>query len=400
MDINENEEQVLGEVEDSTPEPNKIEISQETDPEAESISPDDDSLEAQQAEAVEESLDEDLHEAEQEEEEPASEGESSAEEIQEETEPMDSEAEAVAEEEEGSPEEDIEESSNEVEPALEAEAPPEEILEEVEPLEMETEAEADLEEDQAEIVSGEVEALPAVDEEKMLDTAETEIELEVEPLADEEKEDSPEEAVETTVDVETDEEVEQEEDLVEERKLSAVPEKDDGRAWYVVHCYSGNEDKVRFNILQRIESMGMDDLIFDVVVPTEDEVNIKNGERQTVEKKVFPGYILVNMILTEESWYMVRNTPGVTGFVGMGNDPTPLQTEEVARILKRMESESPRINVTFRPGERVRIVDGPFEDFYGKVSEIDMERATVRVMVNFFGRETPVELDFLQVEEA
>ena len=178
------------------------------------------------------------------------------------------------------------------------------------------------------------------------------------------------------------------------------PVGEDGRAWYVIHCYSGNEDKVRHNILQRIESMGMDDLIFDVVVPTEDEVNIKNGERQTVEKKVFPGYILVYMILTEESWYMVRNTPGVTGFVGMGNDPTALQPEEVARILKRMESESPRINVTFRPGERVRIVDGPFEDFYGKVSEIDMERATVRVMVNFFGRETPVELDFLQVEEA
>ncbi|HDD62295.1 MAG TPA: transcription termination/antitermination factor NusG [Chloroflexi bacterium] len=174
----------------------------------------------------------------------------------------------------------------------------------------------------------------------------------------------------------------------------------DGRAWYVIHCYSGNEDKVRHNILQRIESMTMDDLIFDVVVPTEDEVNIKNGERVTVEKKVFPGYILVYMILTEESWYMVRNTPGVTGFVGMGNDPTALQPEEVARILKRMESESPRINVTFRTGERVRIVDGPFEDFYGKVSEIDMDRATVRVMVNFFGRETPVELDFLQVEEA
>ncbi len=199
---------------------------------------------------------------------------------------------------------------------------------------------------------------------------------------------------------------EQEEPVQDESELSAeysvIPEpvKDDGRAWYVVHCYSGNEDKVRHNILQRIESMGMDDLIFDVVVPTEDEVNIKNGERQTVEKKVFPGYILVNMTLTEESWYMVRNTPGVTGFVGMGNDPTALQPEEVARILKRMESELPRINVTFRQGERVRIVDGPFEDFYGKVSKIDMERATVRIMVNFFGRETPVELDFLQVEEA
>ena len=199
---------------------------------------------------------------------------------------------------------------------------------------------------------------------------------------------------------EQEEPVQAESELSPEYSALSEPVKDDGRAWYVVHCYSGNEDKVRYNILQRIESMSMDDLIFDVVVPTEDEVNIKNGERQTIEKKVFPGYILVYMMLTEDSWYMVRNTPGVTGFVGMGNDPTPLQPEEVARILKRMESESPRINVTFRQGERVRIVDGPFEDFYGKVSEIDMERATVRIMVNFFGRETPVELDFLQVEEA
>ena len=222
------------------------------------------------------------------------------------------------------------------------------------------------------------------------------------------------ESDETVVELsETDEEVSEEEidtPDVEEVELDAdpyalassieEPAPEDGRAWYVIHCYSGNEDKVRHNILQRIESMGMDDLIFDVVVPTEDEVNIKNGERQTTEKKVFPGYILVYMILTEESWYMVRNTPGVTGFVGMGNDPTALQPEEVARILKRMESESPRINVSFRTGERVRIVDGPFLDFYGKVSDIDMDRATVRVMVNFFGRETPVELDFLQVEEA
>jgi len=211
-----------------------------------------------------------------------------------------------------------------------------------------------------------------------------------------------EEVIETEepVEAEMEEPVQEESELSAKYSVTPDPVKDDGRAWYVVHCYSGNEDKVRHNILQRIESMGMDDLIFDVVVPTEDEVNIKNGERQTVEKKVFPGYILVNMTLTEESWYMVRNTPGVTGFVGMGNDPTALQPEEVARILKRMESESPRINVTFRQGERVRIVDGPFEDFYGKVAEIDMDRATVRVMVNFFGRETPVELDFLQVEGA
>jgi transcription termination/antitermination protein NusG len=175
---------------------------------------------------------------------------------------------------------------------------------------------------------------------------------------------------------------------------------EDGRAWYVVHCYSGYENKVRHNLEQRIESMGMKDKIFDVVVPTEEEIEVKEGKRRTVERRVFPGYILVNMILTEESWYVVRNTPGVTGFVGMGNSPTPLRPEEVAQIIKRMEAEAPRIKVTFRPGERVRIVDGPFNDFRGTVSEIDMEKAKVRVMVNFFGRETPVELDFLQVEKA
>lgn len=174
----------------------------------------------------------------------------------------------------------------------------------------------------------------------------------------------------------------------------------DGRAWYVVHCYSGYENKVRYNLEQRIESMGMKDKIFDVVVPTEEEIEVREGKRKTIERRVFPGYILVNMILTEESWYVVRNTPGVTGFVGMGNQPTPLRPEEVAQILKRMEAEAPRIKVTFRPGERVRIIDGPFNDFRGTVAEIDMERAKVRVLVNFFGRETPVELDFLQVEKA
>jgi transcription termination/antitermination protein NusG len=174
---------------------------------------------------------------------------------------------------------------------------------------------------------------------------------------------------------------------------------EDGRAWYVVHCYSGYENKVRHNLEQRIESMGMKDMIFDIVVPTEEEIEVKEGKRRTVERRVFPGYILVNMIMTEESWYVVRNTPGVTGFVGMGNQPTPLRPEEVSQIIKRMEAEAPRIKVTFKPGERVRIVDGPFNDFRGTVSEIDMERAKVRVMVNFFGRETPVELDFLQVEK-
>ncbi len=188
-------------------------------------------------------------------------------------------------------------------------------------------------------------------------------------------------------------------DLDEEQ----VEESDDPRskaAWYVVHCYSGYENKVRHNLEQRIETMGMKDKIFDVIVPTQEEIEVRDGKRRTVERHIFPGYVLVNMILTEESWFVVRNTPGVTGFVGMGNMPTPLRPEEVAQILKRMEAEAPTINVTFKVGERVRIIDGPFNDFRGVVSEIDMERNKVRVMVSFFGRETPVELDFLQVEKA
>lgn len=177
-------------------------------------------------------------------------------------------------------------------------------------------------------------------------------------------------------------------------------EEEDDRLWYVIHCYSGQENKVRHNLEQRIETMGMKDQIFDVVVPTEEEIEVKDGKRRTVERRVFPGYILVQMVLTEDSWYVVRNTPGVTGFVGMGNEPTPLRPEEVSQIIKRMEAEAPRIKVTYKLGQKVRIIDGPFNDFIGTVDDIDMERAKVRVMVSFFGRETPVELDFLQVEKA
>src|SRR5574340_1285728 len=171
-------------------------------------------------------------------------------------------------------------------------------------------------------------------------------------------------------------------------------------AWYVIHCFSGYENKGRHNLEQRIETMGMKDRIFDVVIPTQEEIEVKDGKRRTVERHIFPGYVLVNMVLSEESWYVVRNTPGVTGFVGMGTQPTPLRPEEVAQIIKRMEAEAPTVKVTFKVGERVRIVDGPFNDFRGVVAEIDMERTKVRVMVSFFGRETPVELDFLQVEKA
>jgi len=175
---------------------------------------------------------------------------------------------------------------------------------------------------------------------------------------------------------------------------------DDGRSWFVIHCYSGYENKVRHNLEQRIDTMGMKSKIFDVVVPTEEEIEVREGKRRTVERRVFPGYILVQMIMDEDSWYVVRNTPGVTGFVGMGNTPTPLRPEEVNQIMKRMEAESPKVKVTFKLGQKVRIIDGPFNDFIGTVGDLDMARAKVRVMVSFFGRETPVELDFLQVEKA
>jgi transcription termination/antitermination protein NusG len=171
------------------------------------------------------------------------------------------------------------------------------------------------------------------------------------------------------------------------------------KLWYVVHCYSGYENKVRHAIEQRIETMGMRDRIFDVIVPTEEEIEVKDGKRRTVERRVFPGYILVEMKMDEDSWYVVRNTPGVTGFVGMGNDPTPLRPEEVKQIMDRMSDEAPKVKVTFKIGQKVRIVDGPFNDFIGMVSSIDPDKSKVRVMVNFFGRDTPVELDFLEVEK-
>ena len=167
--------------------------------------------------------------------------------------------------------------------------------------------------------------------------------------------------------------------------------------WYVIHTYSGYENKVQQNLEHRIDSMEMKNKIFRVVVPTEEEIEIKNGQRRTVHKKVFPGYVLVQMILTDDSWYVVRNTPGVTGFVGLGNRPTPLEEVEVRSILKQMEQEAPKVRVNYQVGQSVKITDGPFTDFEGLVDAIDQEKGKVRVLVSFFGRETPVELDFLQV---
>lgn len=178
----------------------------------------------------------------------------------------------------------------------------------------------------------------------------------------------------------------------------AVP--DDGRRWYVIHTYSGYENKVKKNLEQRIKAMGMQDQIFQVVVPVEEQVELKSGERHTVERRIFPGYVLVQMVLDDDSWSVVRNTPDVSGFVGMGNKPTPLSPEEVDRILQRMETKSPTFKINFREGDSVQITDGPFKDFHGTVDYIDREKGKIRVLVNFFGRETPIELDFLQVERA
>ena len=187
----------------------------------------------------------------------------------------------------------------------------------------------------------------------------------------------------------------------EEQPLEQRPEQEnpDSR-WYVIHTYSGYENKVKTNLEHRVESMGAQDQIFQVVIPTEDEIEIRDGQRRTVQRKVFPGYVLVRMVLTDHSWHVVRNTPGVTGFVGSGTKPTPLLDEEVKQILKAMRREAPKVKVSFSRGERVKVIDGPFTDFTGVVDDINSEKGKVRVLVSFFGRETPVELDFLQVQRA
>ena len=173
----------------------------------------------------------------------------------------------------------------------------------------------------------------------------------------------------------------------------------DQAQWYVIHAYSGHEDKVRANLLKRVESMDMHDQIFEVLVPTEDVLEIKDGQRRHVSKRIFPGYILVRMVMSDESWYVVRNTPGVTRFVGSGTRPVPLQEAEVRSIQRTMGTEvQSKVQVEFKVGDSVRVVDGPFTDFHGKVGEISPEKGKLKVMVNMFGRETPVELDLLQVE--
>ena len=171
------------------------------------------------------------------------------------------------------------------------------------------------------------------------------------------------------------------------------------RHWYVLHTYSGYEDSVVYNLKQRIESMGMEDKIFEVIVPKEKKIKIRDGKRTTVEEKIFPGYVLVNMIVTDDSWYVVRNTPNVTGFVGSGTVPTNISDEEIKLIQKRMGMEEPKYKIEFAISDLVRITDGPFRDYEGKVSEIDEAKGKIKVLVSIFGRETPVELDFLQAKK-
>ena len=169
--------------------------------------------------------------------------------------------------------------------------------------------------------------------------------------------------------------------------------------WFVIHTHSGHEERVKKNLEQRMKLMDSEDEIFQIVVPTEDEVEVRSGQRRTVAKKILPGYVLVQMKMSDQSWNMVRNTPGVTGFVGSGSKPVPLQEEEIGQILKQMEVETPKVKVGFKAGQSIRVIDGPFTDFVGIVDEISTEKGKVKVLLSLFGRETPVELDFLQVEK-
>ncbi len=174
---------------------------------------------------------------------------------------------------------------------------------------------------------------------------------------------------------------------------------DDTRQWYAIHTYSGHEEKVADSIKQRISTIDMADLIFDVIVPKEKQIEIKNGKRKIVNKKLFQGYVLVEMRLTDESWYIVRNTPGVTGFVGATTTPTPVSDREIKKIKSRMGMEEPKHQINFSEGEVVSIIDGPFKGFEGAIAEIDAQKGKLKVMVSMFGRETPVELDALQVKK-
>lgn len=172
-----------------------------------------------------------------------------------------------------------------------------------------------------------------------------------------------------------------------------------GRNWYAIHTYSGYEDNVAYNLKQRVESMGMEHKIFEIVVPKEKKIKIKDGKRKIIDERIFPGYVLVDMIVTDDSWYIVRNTPNVTGFIGAGNTPTPVSLDEMSHLQKRIQVKEPKYNIDVIKGDAVKIIDGPFKDFDGKVAEIDEARGKIKVLVSMFNRETSVELDSLQIKK-
>src|SRR3990172_12894697 len=204
----------------------------------------------------------------------------------------------------------------------------------------------------------------------------------------------------TTENLET-EKIEPEKDAQKEEddKILKIQKQTGRRGWYVIHTYSGYEEQVAEQLKQRVESLKMEDKIFKVLVPKEKQIEIKNGRRRTIDKRIFPGYVLVEMIVTDDSWYVVRNTPNVTGFIGLGVRPTPMAKSEIERIQKRMGVDEPKYKIEFIEGDLVKINDGPLKGFEGKVTEIDDEKGKIKVLVSMFGRETPVSLDSLQVKK-
>lgn len=225
------------------------------------------------------------------------------------------------------------------------------------------------------------------DEKKLKETEENTTDSEITETTEEQ-----ESTESTEVELEENDDNEEDDDLKIQKQTGQ-------RGWYVIHTYSGYEEQVAENMKQRIESLGMENKIFQVLVPKEKQIEIKNGKRRVIEKRIFPGYVLVEMIVTDDSWYVVRNTPNVTGFIGLGVRPTPMSTEEIDRIKKRMGVEEPKYKIEYKPGDLVRINDGPLKGFEAKVTEIDDDKGKIKVLVSMFGRETPVSLDFLQVKK-
>ncbi len=254
------------------------------------------------------------------------------------------------------------------------------------------------EENLAEIVPAEAEEI--ISDEEVVSEVDTDVSLDKEAVSDEEvvSEDEPEESIKELEKKEIDDLEVYDENMDENLKSKTIKQTGD-KGWYVIHSYAGYEDQVSENLKQRIETLHMQEKIFNVLVPKEKQIEIKNGKRRTVERRIFPGYVMVEMIVTDDSWYVVRNTPNVTGFIGMGVRPTPMGPDEVERIMKRMGVQESKYKIELDIDDLIKIVDGPLKGFEGKVTEVDEDKGKVKVSVNMFGRETPVNLDSLQVKK-